>query len=141
MGEAACVTPQLLVASRGPERLPMGAFAAGIPLGRKGMLPGGAWGGRDLRERLLGTVAGSAHSATPSSVVALLDPQRAGLLLEDASPNHLGQLLSVAPGMGLHTGPGARQSVESLLRTAAHLQHLRVPLARLPQQAPGETQG
>lgn len=107
----------------GQESLALGAFAAGIPSGRKDMLPGGAWGTRDLQEHLLGMVAGSGYSATPSSVITLLDPQRAGLLLEDASPNHLGQLLGTAPGVGLHTGPGAGQSVEALLRAAAQLQH------------------
>lgn len=80
-------------------------------------------------------------SATPSSVIAILNPQRARLLLEDAAPHHLGQFLGVAPGVGLHTGPGAGKGVESPLSTAAHLQHLRVPLARLPQQAPGEDIG
>lgn len=79
-------------------------------------------------------------SASPSSVIAILNPERARLLLEDAAPHHLGQLLGVAPGVGLHTGPGAGESVESPLSTTTHLQHLRVPLARLPQQAPGKTQ-
>lgn len=77
----------------------------------------------------------------PHSVIALLNPQRAGLLLEDASTNHLGQLLSMAPGVGLHSGPGAWQGMESPLHSTARLQHLRVPLARLPQQAPMENTG
>lgn len=105
------------------------------------MLPGGTLGRQGPLRTFLEMVAGSAHSAIPSSVIALLNPQWACLLLEDASPNHLGQLLDVAPGVGLHTGPGARQSVESLLHTTAELQHLRVPLAHLPQQAPGENTG
>lgn len=40
--KAARVTPWLLVASSGPERLPLGAFAAIIPSGKKGTLPGEA---------------------------------------------------------------------------------------------------
>lgn len=57
----------------------------------------------------------AAAAAAAASGTATLHPHKAGLLLQDASPHHLGQLLRVAPLVGGHLHPGAGQPPEHML--------------------------
>lgn len=57
----------------------------------------------------------AAAAAAAASGAAALYPHKAGLLLQNAAPHHLGQLLRVAPLVGGHLHPGAGQPPEHML--------------------------
>ena len=57
----------------------------------------------------------AAAAAAAASGAAALYPHKAGLLLQNSAPHHLGQLLRVAPLVGGHLHPGAGQPPEHML--------------------------
>jgi glycine cleavage system protein P-like pyridoxal-binding family len=59
-----------------------------------------------------------------ATTAASFYPHEAGLLLQDATTYHLGQLLCMAPRMGGHLHPRAGQPPKHLLRAAALPQQL-----------------
>ena len=57
----------------------------------------------------------AAAAAAAASGAAALYPHKAGLLLQNAAPHHLSQLLRRAPLVGGHLHPGAGQPPEHML--------------------------